>query len=81
MKKRIKKSEGRFKPGLSPVDRVLMEVYTELRVSPPALPTSALLDGSALERRLRREERRAIRAVVRALPSCRVVAAVESEAA
>ncbi|SDH65799.1 hypothetical protein SAMN05192558_113127 [Actinokineospora alba] len=78
MKKRIKKVQGRFRPGSCLVDRLLMEVYLELRVSPPAAPTSALLDGSALERRERREARRALDAVVRALPVRRVVSDLEA---
>ncbi|MGH3863835.1 hypothetical protein [Actinokineospora sp.] len=81
MKKRHERPKPRLTVGPAAVNQLLAEVYAELRVSPPAAPTSALLDGSALERRLRREERRAIRAVVRALPSRRVVVAVESEAA
>jgi hypothetical protein len=48
------------------INALLSEVDAELQEA--AEPTSALLDGSAAERRRRRIERRAVSAVVRALP-------------
>lgn len=47
-------------------ESVLAECRAKVRDAPP--PTSALLDGSAAERRYRRMERRALAAVVRELP-------------
>lgn len=53
--------------------------YKEIVDSPR--PTSALLDGSAAERRRRRIERRAISAVVRSLPVRPVMTEPEDEVA
>jgi hypothetical protein len=62
------------------INRLLAEVRAELRTA--ARPTSALLDGSAAERRHRRIENRAMSAVVRALPvQSRVVPSDGQEAA
>lgn len=57
-----------FPDGLDEVaiDQVIAEV--EQSVGEVPAPTSALVDGSAAERRRRRMERRAIAAVVRSLP-------------
>ena len=46
------------------VDSLLREVAVGSRVR----PTSALMDGTAAERRYRRQARRSVAAVVRALP-------------
>jgi hypothetical protein len=46
---------------------LIAEVATEV-IEVPA-PTSALMDGSAAERRRRRMERRALAAVVRSMPA------------
>ncbi|HEU0086661.1 MAG TPA: hypothetical protein VFQ77_03270 [Pseudonocardiaceae bacterium] len=51
------------------IDALLYEVDAALAEAAP--PTSALLDGSAAERRRRRMERRAVAAVLRALPAHR----------
>jgi hypothetical protein len=48
------------------VDVLIADVYEEIAGHPA--PTSALLDGSAAERRRRRMARRAMAAVVRSLP-------------
>lgn len=84
MSKRFRKPRpGHYPDSLSldAINVMLGEVFADLRKTAPVEPTSAVLDGSALQRRHRREARRAIGAVVRALPSRRVVTAVESEAA
>lgn len=49
------------------VDVLIAEVAVQ--VAGMAEPTSALLDGSAIERRRRRMERRALAEVVRCLPA------------
>lgn len=49
------------------IERLIAEVATE--VAGAAEPTSALIDGSAAERRRRRIERRALTTVVRTLPA------------
>ncbi|SDJ22064.1 hypothetical protein SAMN05192558_109312 [Actinokineospora alba] len=83
MKKRNRKAAGNHPDSLSlaVINALVWEVYDELRVTAPVEPTSALLDGSALERRQRREARRAFNAVVRALPVRRSVLVSDSEAA
>jgi ribosomal protein L12E/L44/L45/RPP1/RPP2 len=48
------------------IDALIAQVTHEVAAAPVA--TSALMDGSAAERRRRRMERRAISAVVRSLP-------------
>jgi hypothetical protein len=48
------------------LDALIAEVDAVLAASP--VPTSALLDGTAAERRRRRMSRRAVASVVRALP-------------
>ncbi|MFD1047875.1 hypothetical protein ACFQ1S_21200 [Kibdelosporangium lantanae] len=53
------------------INALIAEVDSELERA--ALPTSALLDGSAAERRRRRIERRTVGAVVRILPIHRPV--------
>lgn len=53
-------------------ERVVEQCRAEVAKAPR--PTSALLDGSAVERRRRRMERRAVAAVVRVLPVRRGVA-------
>lgn len=75
----IPSGEGHFWPvhqeSVSPdglteqlVDALLIEVDAVVAAQPG--PTSALLDGSAAERRRCRMERRAVAAVIRALPAC-----------
>lgn len=49
------------------IDRLIAEVAVE--VAGAAGPTSALIDGSAAQRRRRRIERRALTTVVRSLPT------------
>ncbi|GAB3910959.1 hypothetical protein GCM10029964_115780 [Kibdelosporangium lantanae] len=69
-----KEPDSQFGPdglGLEAINALLADVRAELRKA--ARPTSALLDGSAAERRRRRMERRAVGAVVRALPVRRSV--------
>lgn len=63
--------EGFFPDGLDEptIDRLIAEA--ELDVVHIPAPTSALVDGSAAERRRRRIERRMLAAVVRSLPSRR----------
>jgi hypothetical protein len=56
---------------LRTINTLLVDVDAELHGA--AQPTSALLDGSAAERRRRRIENRAFGAVVRALPARRVM--------
>jgi hypothetical protein len=63
---------------LDAINMLLAEVSAEL--STAAQPTSALLDGSAAERRRRRIENRAMAGVVRALPARRSVVADEQAA-
>ncbi len=48
------------------LDELISRAYAEVAKAPR--PTSALLDGSAAEQRRRRIERRALAAVIRALP-------------
>jgi hypothetical protein len=48
------------------LDELIHRAYAEVADAPR--PTSALLDGSAAERRRRRMERRALAALTRALP-------------
>lgn len=58
---------GYFPDGLD--DAVIEELIAETaQDAPTPSPSSALLDGSAAERRRRRIERRALAAVVRSLP-------------
>ncbi len=57
---------GNFPDGLD--DAAIEELIAETTHAPTPEPTSALLDGSAAERRRRRIERRALAAVVRSLP-------------
>lgn len=59
---------GTFPDGLDvpAIDALISETATQ--TDPADRPTSALLDGSAAERRRRRIERRALAAVVRSLP-------------
>ncbi len=59
---------GHFPDGLDPVavSRLIAEAAKTTARAPGM--TSALLDGSAAERRRRRETRRALAAVVRSLP-------------
>ena len=47
-------------------DRLIEQCYAEVADAPR--PTSALLDGSAAERRRRRMERRVLAALIRSLP-------------
>jgi hypothetical protein len=54
---------------LDAINRMLVEISEEVQET--AQPTSALLDGSAAERRRRRIENRAMAGVVRALPARR----------
>ena len=61
------------------VDRLIAEVAAEV-VETPEL-TSALVDGSAGERRRRRTARRALAAVVRSLPARPAVSDQAREAA
>lgn len=63
---------------LDAINLLLAEVSAELEES--TQPTSALLDGSAAERRRRRMENRAMAGVVRALP-VRRSAVVDGQAA
>lgn len=58
---------GHFPDGLdvAAIDALIAEAD---QGAPAERPTSALLDGSAAERRRRRIERRALAAVVRSLP-------------
>lgn len=49
------------------IDRLIAEAAVD--VAGAAEPTSALIDGSAAQRRRRRIERRALTAVVRSLPT------------
>jgi hypothetical protein len=51
------------------LDELINRAYAE--VAKASQPTSALLDGSAAEQRRRRMERRALAAVIRALPASR----------
>jgi hypothetical protein len=51
------------------LDELINRAYAE--VAKASQPTSALLDGSAAEQRRRRMERRALAAVIRALPARR----------
>lgn len=67
----ISKPDGayRFAPdGLvgEALDELIDRAYAEVAAAPR--PTSALLDGSAAERRRRRIERRSVAAIVRELP-------------
>lgn len=61
------------------IDQLLCEARAHWTVS--ARPTSAFLDGTAEQRRERRMARRAIGAVVRALPTRQQSAALEGEVA
>ncbi|GAB3914399.1 hypothetical protein GCM10029964_125750 [Kibdelosporangium lantanae] len=56
---------------VSAINALIADVDAELERA--ALPTSALVDGSAAERRRRRIERRTVGAVVRILPVRRSV--------
>jgi hypothetical protein len=58
---------GVFPDGLD--EMVIDELIAEVAASARSVATSALLDGSAAERRRRRMARRAFTAVVRALPA------------
>jgi hypothetical protein len=61
------------------IDRLIAQVAADVTVAPE--PTSALVDGSAAERRRRRMERRALAAVVRSLPARQGVSPQVGEAA
>jgi hypothetical protein len=61
------------------IDRLIAQVAVE--VSDVSAPTSALVDGSAAERRRRRMERRILAAVVRSLPARSAVSRQVGEAA
>lgn len=61
------------------INALIQDVYREIADAPR--PTSALLDGTAAERRRRRIERRAIASVVRALPAKPTVEIPDGEAA
>jgi hypothetical protein len=76
-----KRVEGHAPDGLSEhvVDRLIAEVDQTAVEAPVA--TSALVDGSAAERRRRRIERRMLAAVVRSLPSLRTLPGSVGEAA
>jgi hypothetical protein len=65
-------SDGYFPDGLDEIsiDQLIAQVAAEVTVVPRS--TSALVDGSAVERRRRRMERRVLAAVVRSLPSRQV---------
>lgn len=69
MKSTRKPGSENFPDGLdeNAIDRLIAEVSRD--VSGAVEPTSALLDGSAAERRRRRIERRALTGVVRSLPA------------
>ncbi|WP_028926306.1 hypothetical protein [Pseudonocardia acaciae] len=58
------------------IDALIAEVFDGLGDCPG--PTSALLDGSAAERRRRRMTRRALAVVARSLPAGRRVVSVEA---
>jgi hypothetical protein len=66
---------------LDTIDALIAEVAVELAAGSPAAPTSALLDGSAWQRRDRREIRRSMAAVVRSLPTRPAPVAPGGEAA
>jgi hypothetical protein len=61
------------------IDFLIADAYEEVAGLP--VPTSALVDGSAAERRRRRMARRAIAGVLRALPVRSVSAVQGSEVA
>lgn len=61
------------------IDGLIAELYEEIADSPA--PTSALVDGSAAERRRRRIARRAIAGVLRSLPARSVPVGSDGEAA
>lgn len=63
----------------SAVDALIAEADRRAALAP--VPTSALLDGSAAERRRRRIERRAMAMVVRSLPTLRSGARPDGEVA
>lgn len=69
MKSTRKADSENFPDGLDEdaIDRLIGEVA--IGIAAIAEPTSALLDGSAAERRRRRIERRALTGVVRSLPA------------
>jgi hypothetical protein len=73
---------GRYFPdGLdeTAIDQLIARVAAEVTAVPES--TSALVDGSAAERRRRRIERRVLAAVVRSLPARRGVSPQVGEAA
>lgn len=61
------------------INALIQDVYREIADAPR--PTSALLDGTAAERRRRRTARRAIASVIRALPARPVSEVLDGEAA
>jgi hypothetical protein len=65
---KITRLESYFPDGLDSlaIEALIAEAAAEAEPAPE--PTSALLDGSAAERRHRRIERRALTAAVRSLP-------------
>jgi hypothetical protein len=78
-------STARYYPdGYTPdvIDDLLAELGTELGTAVTVtLPTSALLDGSAAYRALRRAEKRALTGAVRTLPVRPAVVSQDGEAA
>jgi hypothetical protein len=76
-----KSTGGHYPDGFTEkaIDRLIAEVEREVVEVPVA--TSALVDGSAAERRRRRIEHRILAAVVRSLPSRRTVSELAGEAA
>jgi hypothetical protein len=72
---------GHFPDGLdeTAIDQLIAQVAREMATG--LEPTSALVDGSAAERRRRRMERRALAAVVRSLPARQGVSPQVGEAA
>jgi hypothetical protein len=61
------------------IDALIEQAYAD--AISPVRPTSALLDGSARERRCRRLARRAVAVVVRSLPVGRSAAGPDGEVA
>lgn len=76
-----KSTGGHYPDGLTDqaIDRLLAEVEREVVEVPVA--TSALVDGSAAERRRRRIEHRILTAVVRSLPTRPAMSGAAGEAA
>ncbi|MGO1056465.1 hypothetical protein [Crossiella sp. CA198] len=60
---------------LADINVLIWEVSAELRKTPPPVPTTALLDGSARAKRDRRIVRRQLHLIVSALPTTRALPA------